>query len=382
VIRPSTAGAQPTTCHEVVAGAPTDVYITCPWDTTRAFSRTVSSDATHASQPDYDRPWQSNDLGPTVNGKYTIEITVWNTGNQYGCGLISCKQPLPKEPHLLYQDAAAKRWREVYVINGVAEPSGALRCLDSGTRTVTLAWNRNPDPDIQKYVVQEKVGTAAWKKAGETQALSFDRAIEATGTYQYRVSAVRPAPTRSDANAVTQSPFATTDPIDVTDVTPPPTTATGGEATSQEEPGVTILGPPETSATTGPAGAKPKPGTSAFSGGGLIPRPPSNTSRPAPFKATTPTTEFDPGFTEKLPYKPPANAEETQGGEEALAGGEEEGAQTFTKYITVPRPREPRALLIPLAGGLALFVFAMQVTLVVRRRPEVAMEDDFGDWLG
>jgi hypothetical protein len=49
----------------------------------------------------------------------------------------------------------------------------------------------------------------------------------------------------------------------------------------------------------------------------------------------------------------------------------------------VPRPRDTRALLIPLASGLALFVFAMQCTVVLRRRPAMSTaEDDFGDWLG
>jgi hypothetical protein len=49
----------------------------------------------------------------------------------------------------------------------------------------------------------------------------------------------------------------------------------------------------------------------------------------------------------------------------------------------VPRPRDSRALLIPLAGGLAMFVFAMQVTVVMRRRPAMAnSEDDFDDWMG
>lgn len=38
---------------------------------------------------------------------------------------------------------------------------------------------------------------------------------------------------------------------------------------------------------------------------------------------------------------------------------------------------------MPLAGGLAIFVFAMQMTYVVRKRPAMAhMDDDFNDWMG
>ena len=375
VIRPSLAGAEPTTCHEDVAGAPQTVYINCPWDTTRAVRQTVSSGPNDVSRPEYERSWQKADLGPAVNGKYTIEITVSNTGNQT-CGLLTltCSQ-LAKEPHALYQDAANKRWREVFVVNGVAEPTGLLRSFDSGTRKVTLTWNRNPEPDIEKYVVQEKVGSGIFKKVGEVPAssLSFERDITRAETYQYRVAAFRPSARPSETSS-----FATTEPIEVTDVTPPPTTASGSAATPEEEPGVTILGPPESTTTTGPETDRGKTGAPTFSGG-LIPRP-SNTARSAPSRSTTPTTEFDPGFTQTLPYKPPAPAQEAPEGEGPLAGGDGEEAQTFTRYVTVPRPRDARALLIPLAGGLTLFVFAMQVTHVVRRRPEVVTGDDFGDW--
>jgi hypothetical protein len=36
-----------------------------------------------------------------------------------------------------------------------------------------------------------------------------------------------------------------------------------------------------------------------------------------------------------------------------------------------------------MAGSLALFVFSMQLTFLVRRRPSMAtMGDDFDDWMG
>jgi hypothetical protein len=55
----------------------------------------------------------------------------------------------------------------------------------------------------------------------------------------------------------------------------------------------------------------------------------------------------------------------------------------MTRLVRIPRPRDPRALLVPLAAGLALFVFSMQVTHFLRRRPVLAAgEDDFSDWMG
>ena len=63
--------------------------------------------------------------------------------------------------------------------------------------------------------------------------------------------------------------------------------------------------------------------------------------------------------------------------EELAEGGDE--PQSIMPGVTVPRPRDTRALLIPLAAGLALFVFAMQCTVVLRRRPAMSTtEDDFG----
>ena len=55
----------------------------------------------------------------------------------------------------------------------------------------------------------------------------------------------------------------------------------------------------------------------------------------------------------------------------------------------MPKPRDTRQLLIFMAISLTLFVFAMQLTVLVRRsKPALAgaapeqYHDDFDDWLG
>jgi hypothetical protein len=85
----------------------------------------------------------------------------------------------------------------------------------------------------------------------------------------------------------------------------------------------------------------------------------------------------DDGFSATLPY----DQQEQEGEIDELADGE---VESMIPGAVVPRPRDTRALLIPLASGLALFVFAMQCTVVLRRRPAMntTTEDDFGDWLG
>jgi hypothetical protein len=144
---------------------------------------------------------------------------------------------------------------------------------------------------------------------------------------------------------------------------------------------VTVLEPPTTSTTVqagaiAPGGARPPAG-----GSGLFNRP-SAGSLPRPSAPKTTPTTVDTGYSDQLPYD---TAPKTQNGilddPEELAGAEQ--PQSITKLITVPNPRDPRSLLVPLAGGLTIFVFAMQMTYFVRRRPAlVEVDDDFGDWTG
>ena len=89
VIRPVNGGP-PSTCHEDLAQDtkksppyPQTVYINCPWDTTRATKHTLpgSTPEADAGNVNFSRTWQSEDLGPSANGKYTIEITASNCGS-------------------------------------------------------------------------------------------------------------------------------------------------------------------------------------------------------------------------------------------------------------------------------------------------------------
>jgi hypothetical protein len=83
-----------------------------------------------------------------------------------------------------------------------------------------------------------------------------------------------------------------------------------------------------------------------------------------------------------LPYDQPRD-----GFDDLEAGDEEAGPQTLAGGV-VPKP-DTRQLLVFMAISLTLFVFAMQLTVLVRRsRPALASaapehyHDDFDDWLG
>ena len=347
------AGGEPAFCDRT-GPFDNDLSFRCNWDTTRIGDMTGLP---------HDESLGSGPLAP--NGRYVITVTVWNVGRERG--LLS--SALAPEAHVLSPT------RTVILQNPVSAPQGVSRSYDSNTGKVTVTWAASPEPDIQKYIIQEKRGSGAWETVGERPhgATSFDRQVTEIGTYQYRVAAVRPE--------VAQSGFSESPALEVAAPPPPPSSAEPPPADPGPEPGVTVYEQPTTS-TTVQAGAVAPSGPRPSAGGGssLFDRPrASSLPRPAAPK-TTPTTA-DTGYSEQLPYN---TAPKKQDG--AIAGGQdlpdtEEGA--ITKLITVPRPRDPRSLLIPLAGGLTIFVFAMQMTYVVRRRPALAqMDDDFGDWTG
>lgn len=396
VIRPVNGG-QPSTCHEDLAQEdgkyPPDVYINCPWDTTRATNHTLpgATRGVDARDPKFNRTWQTQDLGASTNGKYTIEITAYNSG--LDCGLLTgCKQG-PVEAHPLYQSGSdPPRWREVWVVNGIAAPGGVTNSYDPGSSRINVTWAPNPEPDVS-YIVQEKVGDGKWSAGVGVpgNATRYERVIEQPGTYQYRVGAVRPAPTRDGSDATKRSDFVAAQAVEIAQITPPTTAGANAAdgAPDGGDPGVFIPG--DTSTTSRPGGtrgsspARPGPSSSSrFSGPTAGFRPSGSANRSTGTTGGEPGEaegeEPDGGFSPILPYDQPREgfAEPEDGDEQAapeLAGG-------------VPKLRDTRQLLIFMAISLTLFVFAMQLTVLVRKsKPALASaennyQDDFDDWLG
>ncbi|MGH9283737.1 MAG: hypothetical protein ACRD0S_12480, partial [Acidimicrobiales bacterium] len=228
-----------------------DLTFRCNWDTTRLGD--MSNLALKESLP-------SGPLAP--NGRYVIIITVWNKGRPQG--LVS--PAILAEPHVVTPS------RTVILQNPVSVPTGVNRSYNSNTGDVSVSWAASPEPDIQKYIIQERRGSGGWENVGERPhgASSFDRHVPDVGTYQYRVGAVRPEvaqPAYSDASA----------PLEV--AAPPPPPGTTPEATAEApspEPGVTTFEEPTTS-TTVQGGAIAAPGGAARppAGGGssLFDRP-------------------------------------------------------------------------------------------------------------
>lgn len=397
VIRPINGGP-PSTCHEDLAQGqngkyPEVVYMSCPWNTIRATEHTLpgATPGNDASNPRFSRTWQSRDLGPAPNGKYTIEVTVTNSGQEFCPGLIftPCKT-LPVEAHPLYQpDTNPPRWREVFVVNEVAAPGGVNSSFDQATNRISVTWALNPEPDAT-YIVQEKVGDGKWSGGVGAPGPRYERTLDQPGKYQYRVAAVRPAPTPDKGDATKRSDYIAASAVDVAQITPPTTAGAAPNgadgAPDGGDPGVFVPTDP-TSPTPTTAGAR-KPGKGSTSRPGGSSARPAGSSRPAGSTAREPGEaegeEPDEGFSPELPYNLNQDGEEMPEDD-----GLDEEASPRTLAGVVPQPRDTRQLLIYMASALTLFVFAMQLTVLVRRsKPALASattehyHDDFDDWLG
>jgi len=390
------SGGGASSCHEDIAPDnnkyPTDIYINCPWDTTRVIDRTLDQPTPGGAAGDQNlqRNWHLNDHGPSVNGKYWIQVTAQSAG-QPNCGLLTCSQAPPSQQYELYQDPAASRWRDVYVNNGIADPTGVKSSFDPATNRITVTWAPNPEPDAS-YLVQEKVGDGKWSAgvAVPGTATNYVKAIDQPGKYQYQVAAVRPAPTADSgksATATKTSNYVAAQVVSIDQVTPPTTAAPGPNGPDgtidTSDAGVNLPSNAPTSTAPGSHGAgsaKGAPAAAARSGGGSGGPRPGSASHPAGTAAggggEAEGEGPDSGFSSTLPYQ-------TQDGSTDGLGSGDEEAESMSKLVKVPRPQDARALLVPLAGGLAMFVFAMQMTVLLRRgRPATASaEDDFDDWM-
>lgn len=367
VLTPSPDASYPawgslTSCNLTTVTANKD-RITCTWDTTRY-----------------------NDGRFSVNGEYAVRAEIWSDPTVLNSS----------HPHVIT--------RLLWVENAPADLGGLSRSFDSNTGQLTVSWAPNPEPDISRYVVQRYNGSSpdpASEQAvaspsrcpNDANRVCFIQSLSEPGTYRYRVSPVRYSGETQDGQQLELEGFKWVDTQAFDLATAPETPrANGGEPTqagsaepSPTDPGVfnptdapPATAPPAGSPAGSSSGAAPRPTTGSSGGGGsLFPRP-SGSFAPAP-RATTTTTEYDPGYNDTLPYKVPQSGRVAD--EQAMPGDEE--PQTIEKIIEIPRPRDTRALLVPLAGGLTIFVFAMQMTFLMRKRPALSTsQDDFGDWMG
>lgn len=276
-----------------------------------------------------------------ANGTYLVKATVWGRDcHILGCGDIEVHH--------------APEFR-LTVGNDLVKPAMPVARSENGT--IFVEFHRNPEPDAVT-MLQERVNGGAWADKGTDT--HFQRPGD-PGVYEYRAVASRPHSSQVGSDV--------TPAFEVS--APPPPPAPGDPGTIAPPPGETpTTASPGTTGTT----TRPKSGTSTrprgteqsrgLSGSTLFTRP---TVRQAP--PSTTVTTVDDGFQEAITYptQPPKMVE---------MPGEERAVE---RLITEERPIDVRGMLVPLAGGLAVFVFAMQMIYMARRRPSIATTSD-DDW--
>ncbi|HVW35592.1 MAG TPA: hypothetical protein VHL53_23875 [Acidimicrobiia bacterium] len=349
-----------TVCEKVEGGSRASVTIDCVWDTTA----------------------YPNDGGPARNRPYLLRITA-----QAGARSSMFSNGQPPSPR--HSD------RNVIVSNPVSAPRNVHLTWADATRQATVQWQPNPEPDVVSYVVQERVGDGSWKNVGQAggKVTTFTRTLSAPGTYRYQVAALRAAgpdnetvqsawagpaaepkqivvaePKRPEASTTTTQPETagpsgpTSDPGDPTKPAPAPVTA-AGEANGQPGPGTPAPGAPGATSGDLSRGAfvtSIQPGVpgSVQSGGATVGgKVTPVTAKPSAPAELDESEGPDTGYSSALPYK-------------AQAGAEKEDGDSGKVLVGLPEAvsgNDARHLLVPLAAGLLLFVFAMHALYASRR---------------
>ena len=361
-----------TVCEQTESRSPAYVNIDCVWDTTA----------------------YPSDGGQAQNRPYVVRITTQG-GAQSG-GFSNGREPAPHSEE-----------RAVTVSNPVSAPRDVRLGFVDSTRQATVRWQPNPEPDIVSYVVQERVGDGPWKNVGQAggKVTTFTRNLSAPGTYRYQVAALRAAgsgndtiqsawsgpvseprqivvaePKRPETTTTTTPPYAPDGsadpppPADPGDPTVPPAPAPVASAGGVNDPAAPGAPAPDGSGDTSRSGAMISPiqhgaPGSVRSGGataGGLAAPPTTKPTKEP-KELDESEGPDTGFSTELPYKQSGEAEDGDGGVGRVLVGLPEAIGGD----------ETRQVLVPLAGGLLLFVFAMHALYISRRAaPEAPLDTE------
>ena len=361
-----------TVCERTESRSPAAVNIDCVWDTTA----------------------YPNDGGQAQNRSYIVRITT--QGASQSDAFSDGRAPGPHSED-----------RDVIVSNPVSAPRDVRLSFVDNTKQATVRWQPNPEPDIVSYVVQERVGDGAWKSVGQAggRVTTFTRTLSAPGTYRYQVAALRAGGSGNDTvqsawagpgaepkqivvaepprpeTTTTTTPAYSADgsadpppPADPGDPTVPPAPVPVQSAGSVNDPAASAPGAPADASDTSRDGALISPiqhgaPGSVRSGGATV----GGMAAPPTTKTTKAQKELDEsegpdtGFSSELPYKQNGESADNDGGVGRVLVGLPE----------VIGGDETRQVLVPLAGGLLLFVFAMHALYISRRAaPEAPLDTE------
>lgn len=275
------------------------------------------------------------------NGTYTFRVWVKTT-----------PAGIPPVPHEQTFD------RVVKFSNPAQTPTGVKASTSSSGSTMTVSWGANPESDVTGYAVDQCMKAPAqtcaasdWTRVANPSGratTSASMTIVGPGTYRYRVAAKRPDADGKEllSTAAQSEPIS----IDLTDTTTPAT----GDDGDGDGGGGSGGGGSGGDGGSGGGGAAPggtgggKPGAGGAAAG--------ETDRSGLPARELQRTEVDSGYEENLPY-----------GAKPLDGAGGGALEIATRGVGIA--------LVPMAGGVLLFVFAMQMRYLSRRADALALVD-------
>lgn len=247
--------------------------------------------------------------------------------------------------------------RQIDLDNAPADPTGLSATFNKSGQQMTVQWTMAPEPDVSGYAVDQcrkstsaqQCSSSDWVRVAEAaprSANSVTLSLSQPGAYSYRVAAKRAGmsgtlwsgwtETSTPVVLASESGGGSDGGSDSTD---------GTDGTDGSSPAPTNTLPKQSDSGSG-GGGDGGPGNTGSTGGdrrrsGLPPR-------------LIERAEVDAGYEEALPYgaKP---LDELSGG-----GG------------LIGNARGVGLALVPVAGGLILFVFAMQMRYLSRRAERLA----------
>lgn len=346
-----------TICEQTESRSPAYVNIDCVWDSTA----------------------YPNDGGPAQNRPYVVRISAHGSAQS---GMFSDgRAPAPHSED-----------RGIVASNPVSAPRDVHLGFSEPTRQATVRWAPNPEPDIASYIVQERIGDGPWKSVGQAggKVTTFTRSLSAPGTYRYQVAALRAAGSGSDTiQSAWAGPGAEPKQIVVAEPKRPATTTTTAPPYAADGAG----DPPADPAN--PGDPNPLAASGAVNGPAAPGAPPADGANPdvsrngalvTPIQPGAPGSVKSGGATVGSPVGPvaakagkPANLDESEGPDTGFSaalpykqveGGSEDDGEVGRVLVGLPEAigdEDARHLLVPMAAGLLLFVFAMHLLYATRR---------------
>lgn len=301
---------------------------------------TVDHGGRDCSRP-ADQGWERNPSNTTridfsqdatfdCNGRYELDVIAVGDSSTIHSGSQETKQTI----------------KDVVLKVAPAVPTGVT--ATSSQRRVEVTWAANGEPDLLGYLVYRN---GSFHDSSTTNSYVDTDFPSAGGTFTYKVSAVRLGPSQ---NPDDEADFVESGQSGAGSATVPKTTSTSSGGSGDDGDGGSGGGPSKKptvklAPTPSSGGSSARADLSGF----------ARLKQQADEEARLRSTTTDPGYSDELPYG--------EGGGRNPDGSLASGGDRSTFEEVVDR----KAVMVPIAFGLLLFVGALQMRYLARRARDI-----------